>query len=118
MGSTYSMPSIAALHLDGGSSSSSKMELSTSNGLTSGSTESTRFSLTSGSSSLMMVLPPVVQDMLSHFFFVPAHEFNIGPDRVLRTVHLVHDERNQKVDKGINDQIDLLGSVGGSKLNP
>jgi hypothetical protein len=57
----------------------------------------------------------VVQDMLSHFFFVPAHKFPIGPDSVLRTIDLIHDESHQKIHKGVNESIDLVGSIGGSK---
>jgi hypothetical protein len=54
---------------------------------------------------------PVVQDMFSHFFLILAHKFPIGPDRVLRTVHLVHDEGHQKAYKGVNGIIDLLNII-------
>jgi hypothetical protein len=54
--------------------------------------------------------------MLCHFCCVLAHKFDIGPDYVLRTVHLVHDEGHQKVHNAINDIIDLEGSKALSKI--
>jgi hypothetical protein len=54
---------------------------------------------------------PIVQDILRHFFFVPAHEFSIGPNGVLRTINLVHDVGHQKKDKGVNNSIDLSSNL-------
>jgi hypothetical protein len=56
--------------------------------------------------------------MFSHFFFVSAHKFSICPDRVLRTVDLIHDEGHHKVYESVNEKIDLEDSMATRKDNP
>jgi hypothetical protein len=54
---------------------------------------------------------PIVQDMLSHFFFAPAHKFPIDPNGVLRTIDLVHDESHQKINNKVYNIIELIEKI-------